>query len=82
MGAVAAVGAGADDALAFGPAAQADVEKAAEGEAEKTREDCSQDSNHDPRLSIRLRIDGWFEICGFPPIPQKKAEWMGHGDLL
>ena len=44
--AVAAVRAGADDALARGPAAQADVEKAAEGEAEQAGKDRSQDTNH------------------------------------
>ena len=31
-----------------------------------------------PKLSIRLRNEGRIEICGIPPIPQKKAEWMGH----
>lgn len=54
MGAVAAVGAGLDDALALGPAAEADIEEAAKGQARDAREDGSQNANHDPKLSIRL----------------------------
>jgi hypothetical protein len=23
-----------------------------------------------------------IELCGFPPIRQKKCEWMGHGAVL
>ena len=35
---------------------------------------CEKDF-HDRRTSLRCTIRG------FPPIPQKKAEWMGHGGL-
>src|ERR1017187_7150423 len=76
---MAAVGAGVDDALALGPAAQADVEEAAKGQARDAREDGPQDANHDPRLSIRLRIGGWIEICGIPGL---KSETWGTLQLL
>ena len=46
MIAVAAVGARVDYALTLGPAAEADVQEAAEGEAEKAGEDCAEDTNH------------------------------------
>jgi hypothetical protein len=32
-----------------------------------------------PRAFLGIRVDRKF--IGFPPIPQKKAEWMGHGSL-
>ena len=35
-----------DDALALGPAAQAHVQEAAEGQPEKSGEECSEDANH------------------------------------
>jgi len=40
------VGAGADDAFTRRPAAQAHVQKAAEGEAEKAGKDGSENANH------------------------------------
>ena len=46
VGAVAAVGAGVDDALAGGPAAQAHVEEAAEGEAQQAGEYRCENANH------------------------------------
>src|ERR1019366_3664426 len=46
VGAVAAMGAGLDDALAVGPAAQAHVQKAAKGQSDKASEDRSRNANH------------------------------------
>ena len=75
MFAVAAVGAGCDDAFALGEAGEKDVEEAAEGQAEQSGEDGSYELEAvEDGISLSCaflegeeRCWGGFSICGSHP---------------
>jgi hypothetical protein len=74
VGAVAAMGSRRNNALAFGPAAEADVEEAAESEAHKGCECCGENANH---VRVEYTRSGGVGLSASNP-RCPKARHLGH----